>query len=238
MSSTILDRIADGRTDLVFDFVASGHPAASSGKDGVALIGWCARYGDVSAIRFLLDNGETLDALGENFDLDGAAFHGHWRLCEFLIESGAEVNHAHPETGETPLHAALCKANRPAYDLVVKVLLAHGADPNRATRPSVETGAFMRDSRTRGETPLHRAAAFGSEDAIRLLLDAGAIIDAKDMNGDSPLAWASWHTRPDAILRRLCYGDFYIRPDRDSTFDHGSGWGFMEKDLLGRPRTT
>jgi hypothetical protein len=26
-TATILDRIADGRTDLVFDFVAAGHPA-------------------------------------------------------------------------------------------------------------------------------------------------------------------------------------------------------------------
>ena len=48
---------------------------------------------------FLLDNGESLDTLGENFDLSGAAFHGHWRLCEFLIERGADVNHADRETG-------------------------------------------------------------------------------------------------------------------------------------------
>lgn len=237
MTTIILDRIADGRTDLVFDLVAAGHPATSPGTNGVPLIRWCARYGDVSAIRFLLDHGEALHSLGENFDLSGAAFHGHWRLCEFLIERGADVNHAHPDTGETPLHAALCTPNRPVYDRVVRVLLAGGADPNRATRASVETGAFMRDSRTKAETPLHRAAAFGSEEAVQLLLDAGAIVDAKDMNGDSPLSWASWHTRPDAILRKLCHGDFRIRPDRDSTFDHGTGWGFMERDLLGKPHT-
>jgi len=238
MTSKILDRIADGRTDLVFDVLAAGQSAEAAGRDGVPLIRWCARYGDVSAIRFLVDNGGSLDTLGENFDLSGAAFHGHWRLCEFLIERGADVNHADPETGETPLHAALCKANRPAYDLVAHVLVARGADPNRTTKPSVETDAFMRDSRTKGETPLHRAAAFGSEETIQLLIDAGATIDAKDTNGDSPLSWASWHTRPDSILRKLCYGKFHIRPGRDSTFDHGSGWGFMERDLLGRPQTT
>jgi ankyrin repeat protein len=158
-------------------------------------------------------------------------------MCEFLIESGADVNYADPNTGETPLHAALCKANRPAFELVVRVLLAGGADPNRATKPGVETGAFMRDCRTKGETPLHRAAAFGSEETIQLLLDAGAAITAKDINGDSPLSWASWHTRPDAILRKLCYGDFSIRPTRNSTFDHGMGWGFMERDLMGKPNS-
>jgi ankyrin repeat protein len=148
---------------------------------------------------------------------------------------GADPNHTDPETGETALHSALCKPNRPAFDLVVQVLLSAGADPNRPTRPDVPTDGFMRDCRTRGETPLHRAAAFGSEATIRRLIDAGAKVDAKDMNGDSPLGWASWHTRPDAILRLLCYGKHRIHPERDSTFDHGRGWGFMERDLMGQP---
>ncbi len=221
----MLDRIADGRTDLVFDYLSQGHAANSKDKHGVALIQHCAYYGDVSAIRFLLANGESLEALGDNFELSGAAFHGHWKLCQFLIENGADVNHADPDTGETPLHASLCTANRLARDLVVSVLLAAGADPNRVTRPSIETGCFMRDCRTKAETPLHRAAAFGTEETIQLLLDAGAKIDARDMNGDSPLSWASWYARPDSILRKLCYGDFSIRPDRQS----------MDGYLLGKP---
>ena len=110
-------------------------------------------------------------------------------------------------------------------DLVLKVLLAHGANPNCATRPGVSTGCFMRDCRTKGETPLHRAAAVGTEETIQLLLEAGAIIDAKDANGDSPLSWASWYMRPDPILRKLCYGPHHIRPGRLS----------MTAYLLGRP---
>lgn len=221
----MLDRISDGRTDLVFGYLAEGHAANSTDRNGVSLIKWCAYYGDVSAIKFLLANGESLESLGENFDLNGASFHGHWKLCQFLIESGADVNRPLPDTGETPLHAALCKANSPAHNLVIKVLLAKGANPNCVTKASAETGCFMRDCRTRGEAPLHRAAAFGSEQTIQLLLDAGATVDAKDMNGDSPLTWASWHLRPDSILRKLCYGDFSIRPERQS----------MEINLLGQP---
>ncbi len=221
----MLKKIADGRTDLVFELVAQGHPATST-VDGVSLIQRCAYYGDVSAIRFLLANGEVLAALGENLDLGGAAFHGHWQLCQFLIERGANVNQG-GKTGETPLHAALCKANRPVYDEVVKVLLANGADPNATTKPSGETECFMRDCRTKAETPLHRAAAFGTEQTIGLLLSAGARRDAKDMHGDSPLTWASWHLRPDAILRKLCYDDFHIHPNSRSTYDHGVGWGVM-----------
>jgi palmitoyltransferase len=87
----------------------------------------------------------------------------------------------------------------------------------------VETGGFMRDVRTCGETPLHRAAAFGDEEAIRLLLEAGAKIDAKDAHGDSPLSWASWHLRPDAILRLLLYGSFRIHPNRSSMREYLQG---------------
>jgi ankyrin repeat protein len=231
----MLDRILDGRTDLVFDYLAAGHPATATDQHGRPLIVWCAYHGDVSAIRFLLAHGESLESLGEDLGLNGAAFHGHWQLCQFLIERGADVNRALADTGETPLHAALCKANRPVYDHVLAILLASGANPHAVTKPSVETGGFMRDCRTKAETPLHRAAAFGTERAVQLLLDAGAARDAKDMNGDSPLTWASWHLRPAAILRKLCYGTFSIHPDNVSTYDHGMEWGAIDPPALGKP---
>ena len=46
-----------------------------------------------------------LATLGPNFELNGAAFHGHWRLCQFLIERGADVN-GRTGFGRTPLGAA------------------------------------------------------------------------------------------------------------------------------------
>jgi ankyrin repeat protein len=219
----LLERIADGRTDLVVDWVREGHPAdaTSAGR----LLEWCAYYGDVSSLRFLLEHGGALAALGEDLGLNGAAFHGHWRLCEFLLESGAAVNGADGETGETALHSALCTPDRDGHDLVVRVLLDHGADVNRATKPGAPTGAFMRDCRTKGEAPLHRAAAFGTEETIAMLLAAGARIDARDANGETPLSWASWYGRPDGVLRQLCYGDHAIRTGRKP----------MRVSLLGRP---
>ncbi len=220
----MLERIAEGRTDLVFDYLAEGHPPSSKTSDGGSLMQWCAYYGDVSALKLLLSKGETLQSFGEDMGLNAAAFHGHWRLCQFLVENGANVNCRENDTGETPLHAAL-SSHRAAQHYVAKVLLDGGADPNIATKPSAESGAFMRDVRTRGEIPLHRAAAFATEDTIQLLLDAGAKIDAKDMNGDSPLTWASWHLRPDSILRKLLYDGFSIHPARRT----------MDAYLLGTP---
>ncbi len=225
MSNNLFNKIRDGRTDLVFEYVAGGSSATSNDENGVSLIQWCVYYGDVSAIKFLLANGETLRSLGINLELNAAAFHGHWRLCQFLVEQGADVNKPLPDTAETPLHAALCTTNRLAHDLVIKVLLSNGANANCVTKPSVETGCFMRDCRTKAETPLHRAAAFGTEETIQMLLDAGANIEAKDMNGDSPLAWASWYLRPDSILRKLHYGKFEIHANRST----------MAAYLLGKP---
>lgn len=225
MTTPLIHRITEGRTDLVYELVASGHSATSTDEHGTQMLSWCAYYGDVSAIKYLLQNGASVHELGDNLDLNGAAFHGHWRLCQFLIEQGADVNRQHADTGETPLHAALCTTNRIAHDLVLKVLLNSGANPNCVTLPHQETDCFMRDCRTRGETPLHRAAAFGTQETIQLLLEAGARIEAKDCQGDSPLSWASWYLRPDPILRMLCYGDFRIRSGRRS----------MAANVLGHP---
>jgi ankyrin repeat protein len=224
----LLRELADGRTDRVFELIDSGCSPEMKDEHGVSLLQQCAYYGDVSAIKFLLSRGAALSSLGRNFDLNGACFHGHWRLCRFLIEQGADVNDADPENGETALHAALCTTDRVAHDRVLKVLLDAGANPNAATLDGADTGGFMRDARTKGETPLHRAAAFGNEETIGLLLQHGAKIDARDANGDSSLSWGSWYLRPDSILRLLCFGEFRIRAERES----------MRSYLVGRPSGT
>jgi ankyrin repeat protein len=230
----MLEKIRDGRTDLVFEYVAGGGAASDTDAGGVPLIRWCAYYGDVSAIRFLLAHGEVLSTLGANLDLNGAAFHGHWRLCQYLLEQGADVNFALPGTGETALHAALSKANRPASELIVQLLLAAGADANAATTAGAETGCFMRDVRTRGETALHRAAAFASEAVVDRLLAAGASREARDSHEETPLSWASWHLRPSGILRKLCFGAHAIHADAHWEGDHGAGWTGMDANLAGK----
>ena len=140
----MLKELRDGRTDKVFDYLAAGHAANTKDENGTSLIGWCAYHGDVSAMRLLLQHGESLQSLGENLGLHGAAFHGHWQLCQFLIEAGADVNRQLADTGESPLHAAVCKANRPVFEHVLAVLLAAGADPNLTTKPDVDTGSFIK----------------------------------------------------------------------------------------------
>ena len=221
----LLAEFTAGRTDLIFDLLRTGLSPTFRDENGISLAETCAYFGDVSALRYLLQQGESLSALGPNLNLTTASYHGHWRLCKFLLEHGANVNEADPDTRETPLHAALSKTDRITYDRVVEVLLHHGADPNLATIAGAETGAFMRDCRTKAETPLHRAAAFGGPETIQMLLNAGARRDARDANGDTPLSWASWYGRPNEILRPLLYGNYRIHPENRS----------MQANLLGDP---
>jgi ankyrin repeat protein len=218
--TTLLSRVMNGRTDLVHGL--SPELLESNGAD---LLRWAAYYGDVTACKVLMVAGLSLDVLGEDLGLNGAAFHGHWQLCEFLLESGASARHRDSATGETPLHSALTNDDRLRYDLVVKVLLRAGADPNAATIPGVPTGSFMRDAKTKGETPLHRGALFGTPATIALLLDAGANREARDAYGDTPLSWASWARRPTEVLRPLLYGDHRIHPDNKP----------LRANLLGTP---
>jgi len=219
-SSAFLRRISNGRTDLVHGL--STDLLRQNGQD---LLRWSAYFGDVTACRVVLGAGQSLDVLGADLGLNGAAFHGHWQLCEFLLENGAPVRFADPTTGETPLHSALTNENRLRYDLVVGVLVRAGADPNAATVPGMPTDVFMRDARTKGETALHRCALFGNAETVALLLATGADREARDAFGDTPLAWASWARRPIDVLRALLYADHRINPEYKP----------MHANLLGTP---
>jgi ankyrin repeat protein len=221
----VLTRIAAGRTDLVHNALSELAQNPDLSVEGATAIQWCAYYGDTTAVRALLAHGAKLAQLGDDFGLAAAAFHGHWQLCQFLLEQGSDANRREPTTGETPLHSALSNDDRDHYDLVVTVLLAHGANPNTPTLPNQPIGAFMRDCRTKGETPLHHAAAFGRAETIQALLAAGADRTTRDVNGDSPLAWASWYRRPADILRLLAYGPHQIH----------AGYRGLRVNLLGNP---
>lgn len=234
--ATIRDRISRGRTDLVFELLKLPDWREVLRMGEVKLLQWFVYYNDTTALKAILGAGGDLKSIDLNRELGHASFFGHWKVADFLIAHGADVNCRVPETGETPLHSALCKAGRPYFLYVVKLLVENGADVNAKTTPGADTGAFMRDVRTKGETPLHRAAAYGDEAMIAYLLEHGADKTARDAHGNSPISWASEHLRPGSILHLLSFeGQRVGENSRVSiTSDHGCGWGNgMERKFLG-----
>lgn len=232
----IIEYISRGRTDFIFDFLKISNWKELLHQGQIKPLQWLVYYNDTTGLKAVLDRGGDLGSINLDEELGNAAFFGYWKVCDFLINSGADVNARVNKTLETPLHNALSKAGRPFYFYVVKLLVEKGADVNAKTVPYVETAAFMRDVRTKGETPLHRAAAYSDERTISYLIEHGADKTSKDAYGNSPLSWASEHLRPGVILSLLSYGEHQIGDAHKikNTSDHGLGWGNgMDWNLTG-----
>jgi hypothetical protein len=232
----IIAFISRGRTDFIFQLIKKSNWKEILFEGQVKPLQWLVYYNDITGLKAVMEAGGNLNSINLNEELGNAAFFGHWKVCDFLVNNGADVNAPVAGTNETPLHNALAKAGRPYYFYTVQLLVEKGANVNAKTIPGMETGAFMSDVRTKGESPLHRAAAYADEKTIRYLIDHGADIEVKDANGDSPLSWASEHLRPGIILSLLSYGQYRIGDAHKvkNTSDHGQGWGnSMDWKLLG-----
>ena len=99
-------------------------------------------------------------------------------LCEFLIQCGADVN-AKDKWGHTPLYYAI----RHDDSYFMNILIARGAEVN-IKHPGGYSPHYMHSG---GETLLQYAAIGGRTEAVKLLLEAGADIDAENDGGQTAL---------------------------------------------------
>jgi uncharacterized protein len=138
--------------------------------------------------------------------LCNAAYNGKVNSVKWLLDKGEDANFAFTDTGENALHYTISKTSEmDERAQIVKILIAAGIDVNKKTVAGKSTLCFMRDACLKGESPLHRAAAYGNVAIIKMLLDAGAEPSMKDANGDTPISWGSWHLRDADVLRLLLY---------------------------------
>ena len=191
----------NGDLDAVRTLVESGADVNSRDEHGIGpLLTFTP-----SVMEYLLSKGANPNRQTNESGapvLVGIAYMNCEDCVRLLLEGGADANAVEGRTGETPLHSCLSKPDGDRH-AVIELLIGHGADPNLRTIPGVRTLAFWRDVRTRGETPLHRAAAYAPTETIELLLNAGADKTIRDANGDSPQSWASWHWRPKSLIDLL-----------------------------------
>ena len=153
--------------------------------------------GDLDRVRSLVESGADVNAADEHGA--GTLLTFHPGVTAYLLSKGADPNIQTNEFGVSVL-AGLCYVNQVEC---VKVLCQHGADVNAKTEPGVSSFNFFGETPTRGETPLHRAAAYASIEVVELLLRAGADRAICDVNGDSPHRWAGWHRRPKELVELL-----------------------------------
>jgi ankyrin repeat protein len=169
---------------------------------------YAARQGSLDAARTLVEAGANLNLT----DPDGtsalllAIINGHYDTAALLTEKGADPNLA-DASGTAALYAAvdmntlgevyghpgrLPNDKLAAIDLM-KVLLAHGANPNAALKtPALQRAHTPGEpSLNEGSTPIMRAAKNGDAPTIRLLLEHGANPNAIQKNHATPLMFAA-----------------------------------------------
>ena len=121
---------------------------------------------------------------------------------QLLLENSADVEIGYIPSNETPLHHATAPMGNENLD-VIELLLQNDANPNSSTIPNISSHNFHYGAKTKGETPLHRAAAFCNEETIELLIKFGANKEIVDSSGESPLSWACWYRRPKSLIDKL-----------------------------------
>lgn len=201
-------------------------PGAQNGGGDTPLHKAAAR-GDAELADVLIVAGADANAANhyKETPLHKAAARGRAGTITALIDSGADPG-ARDAEGEQPLHHAAWKGHVDA----MKALIAGGADPNPSSR-NVETPIFKAASAGRldaveylasldipldpvdsfgriyrGETSLHRAAANGHSDVVRLLVSRGSNPNARDRTGKTPLHIAAANGRGETARALIALG--------------------------------
>jgi ankyrin repeat protein len=145
----------------------------------------CRRYDNCRLLEQYIEIGADINARGgyhgESILFEATRGYGSTdkKLASYLIKKGADVN-AKNKQGRTPLFDAV-----QLYDIdFAKLLIENSADIN-ATDENLMT-------------PLFVAADYGSEH-IEYLLEKGAKINHKDIDGNTPLHLAVRSSRIDAV---------------------------------------
>jgi len=205
LDKKMLTAAFDGDLETVEKLVSQGANINYTDAWGNFAMFTAAWEGNTKALDLFYNLGAKISFHDANL-LCNAAFNGKVDSVKWLLDKGENANFSFTNTEENALHYTISKTSEMDDRVeIVRVLIAGGIDVNKKTLPGKSTLCFMRDAFLKGESPLHRAAAFGNVTIIKMLLDAGAEPSMKDANGDTPISWGSWYLRDADVLRLLIY---------------------------------
>ena len=176
----------------------------SATTDDVFAVYVAAREGDLATIKRLVAHAPALATVDYNYTppIHFAVREGHRVITEFLLDRGADPAYRSYPFNESLLTFAQDRGHGDVVDLLQQRLsqrfaIASGTAAIIAAAANGEVAAIeaelARDSslagasNETGDTPLHHAAKNGQLEAVRILLAAGASVDAVRGDGYRPV---------------------------------------------------
>jgi ankyrin repeat protein len=177
-------------------------------RGGFPALLYAAREGDVETAQVMADKGVDLNYgdVDNTTALTVSVLNKRYTFAKFLLDRGADPNVV-DASGRTALYAVVEARNEDWTTLperraddplpsieIVKLLLAHKADPNVALNKPLPGKSGMDSGDTTlgaGSTPLMRAARSGDAPSMRLLLAAGADPKLVTRDGSNALMFAA-----------------------------------------------
>ncbi|KAF3920306.1 Ankyrin-2 [Arthrobotrys entomopaga] len=216
-----------GNLEIIEYLLRHGAHIDGEGRDGGTILQISSRRGDEKIVELLLQWGASVNNRTDKQEtaLHFAAQNKRPQIVRLLIKHGAEVNRI-TYYGKTALWIAASVGS----DESIKALIDAGADPNPMIA-SGETALFVAASKGREQavrillengardsvnhpsvidqmTPIFAAIKNRVQHAtiVKLLLDAGAEVNIKDMNGRTPLFEAARRGHHDIIKLLISAG--------------------------------
>ncbi len=179
-----------GHSEVVRILMARGADTGKKDRFGTTVFHEACGGGLLWLVQDLVKKGADVNAPKPQAGytpLHCAAWSGRHEVAAFLIDKGARLNtRAGINVNQwTPLHTAVAGGNMfsEEHRLTVKLLLEKGARMDETTAPTSSCSFCEYDSAC---TALHMAASRGKAEIARLLIQAGADVNARTKQGRTP----------------------------------------------------